>query len=171
MNQGPSLRSAQSGRSRRNRSVSTEAVCWWHYPGGVRECHRGRQLRYTSPGRPGRPKPRSPRLAGAYRDSHRRHSRKNGDLFGTAVNNATRLQGIAGAGGTVVSAAVRDDVAGKLPASFADLGMHSVKNIKEPLRVYSLSPAGTPVAAGVRRAANAPQLSDRPSTPFYRLTI
>src|SRR5262245_60597254 len=36
---------------------------------------------------------------------------KGGDLFGTAVNVAARLEGIAQAGGIVVSAAVRDAIA------------------------------------------------------------
>src|SRR5262245_64166451 len=43
---------------------------------------------------------------------------KDGDLFGTAVNVAARLEGIAQPGGIVVSAAVRDAIAGKLTASF-----------------------------------------------------
>src|SRR5262245_28146300 len=59
---------------------------------------------------------------------------KNGDLFGMAVNVAARLEGIAQPGGIVVSSAVRDDVVGKLPASFADLGMKPLKNIDEPVR-------------------------------------
>jgi adenylate cyclase len=47
---------------------------------------------------------------------------KGGDLFGTAVNVAARLEGIAQPGGIVVSAAVRDAITGTLAASFADLG-------------------------------------------------
>src|SRR5262249_13937035 len=42
---------------------------------------------------------------------------KGGDLFGTAVNVAARLEGIAQPGSIIVSAAVRDAIAGKLPAS------------------------------------------------------
>ena len=64
---------------------------------------------------------------------------KNGDLFGTAVNIAARLEAIAQPGGIVVSSAVRDDVVGKLPVSFADLGMKTLKNIEQPVRVFSLS--------------------------------
>lgn len=37
---------------------------------------------------------------------------KNGDLFGTAVNVASRLEGISAPSGIVVSAAVRDAIAG-----------------------------------------------------------
>ena len=64
---------------------------------------------------------------------------KDGDLFGSAVNIAARLEGIAQPGGIVVSAAVRDAIAGKLAASFADLGLQALKNIEEPLRAYALS--------------------------------
>jgi TolB-like protein/class 3 adenylate cyclase/tetratricopeptide (TPR) repeat protein len=64
---------------------------------------------------------------------------KGGDLFGTAVNVAARLEGVAQPGGIVVSAAVRDAIAGKLAASFADLGLKPLKNIEEPLRAYALS--------------------------------
>ena len=42
-------------------------------------------------------------------------------------------------GGIVVSAAVRDAIAGKLPASFTDLGLKTLKNIEGPVRAYSLS--------------------------------
>ena len=64
---------------------------------------------------------------------------KGGDLFGTAVNVAARLEGIAQPGGIVVSAAVRDAIVGKLPTSFADLGLQALKNIEEPLRAYALT--------------------------------
>jgi TolB-like protein len=73
---------------------------------------------------------------------------KGGDLFGTAVNVAARLEGIAQPGGIVVSAAVRDAIAGKLPASFTDLGLKSLKNIEEPLRAYALSPKTGAISLG-----------------------
>ena len=68
---------------------------------------------------------------------------KGGDLFGTAVNVAARLEGIAQPGGIVVSAAVRDAIAGKLPASFTDLGLKTLKNIErarfERIRAFTKS--------------------------------
>ena len=73
---------------------------------------------------------------------------RGGDLFGTAVNVAARLEGIAQPGGIVVSAAVRDAVAGKLPASFTDLGLKTLKNIEEPVRTYALSPGIGPPRPG-----------------------
>src|SRR4029079_9153579 len=65
---------------------------------------------------------------------------KNGDLFGTTVNVASRLEGIAEPGGIAVSAAVRDAIAGRLLASFTDLGLRNLKNIEEPFRAFALSP-------------------------------
>jgi adenylate cyclase len=47
---------------------------------------------------------------------------RNGDLFGTAVNIAARLEDIAEPGGIVVSSAIRDATAGKLPDPLRTLG-------------------------------------------------
>ena len=88
---------------------------------------------------------------------------KGGDLFGTAVNVAARLEGIAQAGGVVVSAAVRDAIAGKLPASFADLGLKTLKNIEGPIRAYALSPRAGSVSSGTPRAGEALTLPSKPS--------
>jgi adenylate cyclase len=65
---------------------------------------------------------------------------KDGDLHGTAVNIAVRLESIANPGGIVVSSAVREDVTGKLPGTFVDLGLRPLKNIEHPLRVGGRSP-------------------------------
>ena len=96
---------------------------------------------------------------------------KNGDLFGMAVNIAARLEGIADPGGIVVSSAVRDDVVGKLPASFVDLGMKTLKNIEQPVRVYSLS--GKSIAGSPGRRRDTLPLPDKPSIavlPFENLS-
>src|SRR5262249_2109290 len=63
-----------------------------------------------------------------------------GDLFGTAVNIAARLEAVARPGGIVVSAAVRDAIAGKAALSFTDLGLQVLKNIEEPVRAFTLVP-------------------------------
>src|SRR5262245_40987294 len=78
---------------------------------------------------------------------------KNGDLFGTAVNVAARLEGVAPSGGIVVSAAVHDDVIGKLTVSFIDLGQMLLKNIAQPMRGYSLSRTANPVSTPAPGAA------------------
>ncbi len=89
---------------------------------------------------------------------------RNGDLFGTAVNIAARLlEDIAEPGGIVVSSAVRDATAGKLPASFVDLGVKALKNIEEPIRVYALSAASKSTLAQTHRANEALPLPNKPS--------
>jgi adenylate cyclase len=96
---------------------------------------------------------------------------KNGDLFGTAVNIAARLEAIAQPGGLVVSAAVRDDVVGKLLAIFTDLGMKTLKNIEQPIRVYSVS-AGSSSSRVGHRGDYLP-LPDKPSIavlPFENMS-
>ena len=98
---------------------------------------------------------------------------KGGDLFGTAVNVAARLEGIAQPGGIVVSAAVRDAIAGKLAASFTDLGLKTLKNIEEPLRAYALSPRTGSLSPGTPRAGEALPLPSKPSIavlPFENLS-
>ena len=88
---------------------------------------------------------------------------KGGDLFGTAVNVAARLEGIAQPGGIVVSAAVRDAIAGKLPTSFTDLGLRTLKNIEEPLRAFALSPLTGSLSPGAPQVREALPLPNKPS--------
>src|SRR5262245_17205014 len=98
---------------------------------------------------------------------------KAGDLFGSAVNVAARLEGIAQPRGIVVSAAVRDAIAGKLGASFSDLGLQTLKNIEEPLRAYGLSPRAGSLSSGVSRTGEALPLPSKPSIavlPFDNLS-
>jgi TolB-like protein/class 3 adenylate cyclase len=97
---------------------------------------------------------------------------RNGDLFGTAVNIAARLEAMAEPGGIVVSSAVRDATAGKLPAAFADLGVQTLKNIEEPVRVYALA-ASRPTSPQASPAPLALSLPDKPSVavlPFENLS-
>ena len=63
------------------------------------------------------------------------------DIYGEGVNVAARLQAIAPVGGIAVSATVRDQVAGKAPCAFEDLGLHMVKNLERPVRVFAVHAA------------------------------
>ena len=58
------------------------------------------------------------------------------DIFGDGVNVAARLEALAEPGGICVSAAVRDQVGGRLDALFEDRGEQSVKNITRPIHIY-----------------------------------
>jgi adenylate cyclase len=58
------------------------------------------------------------------------------DLYGDGVNVAARLEGEAPAGGILISRNVRDAVAGRVKATFEDLGGLSLKNIERPVRTF-----------------------------------
>ncbi|WP_025898273.1 adenylate/guanylate cyclase domain-containing protein [Sneathiella glossodoripedis] len=61
------------------------------------------------------------------------------DIFGDGVNIAARLEGLASPGGICISGTVYDHVKGKLSFDFNFIGNKQVKNIKEPVSVYTLS--------------------------------
>jgi adenylate cyclase len=58
------------------------------------------------------------------------------DLYGDGVNIAARLESLAEPGGICVSGTAYDQVEGKLPLSYEDIGPQTVKNIREPVRTY-----------------------------------
>jgi class 3 adenylate cyclase len=60
------------------------------------------------------------------------------DLYGDDVNIAARLQELAPAGGIVVSGTVREAVAGRVSATFTDLGSPSLKNIERPVQAHTV---------------------------------
>jgi adenylate cyclase len=59
-------------------------------------------------------------------------------IYGSGVNIAARIEGIAEAGGICISRNTYDHVKDKLELSFEFLGEHEVKNIKDPVRVYKI---------------------------------
>ncbi len=65
---------------------------------------------------------------------------EGGDIFGDGVNVAARLEGLADAGSIVVSQAVREQVEGRIPIGFADLGPRTLKNIDRPVRAARIVP-------------------------------
>jgi TolB-like protein len=62
------------------------------------------------------------------------------DIFGDGVNVAARLEGLAEPGGICISRTVQEQIRDKLPYLFEDLGEQQVKNITQPVRVYTLRP-------------------------------
>ena len=75
-----------------------------------------------------------------------------GDIYGDGVNVAARLEALAEPGGVLVSGTAYDQVKGKLPFAFEDLGAREVKNIADPVRVYKVALAGA-APAGAEAAA------------------
>ena len=61
------------------------------------------------------------------------------DLLGDAVNVASRLEGLADAGGILISGTVYDQVTGKIPQAFEFMGERTLKNIEGPVRAYRVS--------------------------------
>jgi class 3 adenylate cyclase len=63
------------------------------------------------------------------------------DILGDGVNIAARLEGIAEPGGVCVSSFAYDQVRGKVPVEFSDLGEQTLKNIARPIRAYAVGPS------------------------------
>ena len=70
----------------------------------------------------------------------------DGDLMGDGVNIAARLEGIAKPGAICLSEDAYRQVKGRLDLEVSDLGPTQLKNIAEPMRVYSLE-VGQPAQA------------------------
>jgi adenylate cyclase len=78
----------------------------------------------------------------------------DGDLMGDSVNIASRLEGIAKPGAICLSEDAYRQVKARLDLAISDLGATKLKNIAEPIRVYS-------VEVGVAAQAK-PAISDEP---------
>ena len=70
----------------------------------------------------------------------------DGDLMGDGVNIAARLEGIAKPGAICLSEDAYRQVRARLDLAVSDLGETQLKNIAEPVRVYSLQ-VGVPAKA------------------------
>ena len=70
----------------------------------------------------------------------------DGDLMGDGVNIAARLEGVAKPGAICLSEDAYRQVKGRLDLEVSDLGPTQLKNIAEPIRVYSLA-VGSPAQA------------------------
>jgi adenylate cyclase len=84
----------------------------------------------------------------------------DGDLMGDGVNIASRLEGVAAPGAICLSEDAYRQVKARLDLSVNDLGSTQLKNIAEPIRVYSLQ-VGT---AGAKAAATSESSASQPAT-------
>jgi TolB-like protein len=87
----------------------------------------------------------------------------DGDLMGDGVNIAARVEGVCAPGAICLSEDAYRQVKGRLDLAISDLGLIQLKNIAEPIRVYSLQ-VGAPAHPKLARAsapekAAAPRLS------------
>jgi adenylate cyclase len=108
----------------------------------------------------------------------------DGDLMGDGVNIAARLEGIAQPGAICLSEDAYRQVRSRLDLEVSDLGQTQLKNIVEPVRVYSLqvglpaqakpsAPMATIQASKEEKPAPPPALPDKPSIavlPFQNMS-
>ena len=83
----------------------------------------------------------------------------DGDLMGDGVNIAARLEGIANPGAICLSEDAYRQVKGRLDLAVSDLGPTQLKNIAEPIRVYSLNVGARPALAPAPEKSTPPRLS------------
>ena len=85
----------------------------------------------------------------------------DGDLMGDGVNIAARLEGIAKPGAICLSEDAYRQVKSRIDLTVSDLGQQRLKNIAEPVRVYSLE-VGVPGQAKLAAQAKSPSASTPP---------
>jgi adenylate cyclase len=88
----------------------------------------------------------------------------DGDLMGDGVNIAARLEGIAKPGAICLSEQAYWQVKGRLDLAVSDLGPTQLKNIAEPIRVYSLQ-VGIPAQAKPAIEAKPPEKPSHTNKP------
>jgi adenylate cyclase len=86
----------------------------------------------------------------------------DGDLMGDGVNIAARLEGIAKPGSICLSEDAYRQVRARLDLAISDLGSTQLKNIAEPIRVYSLE-VGDPGQAKSAAQAESPAPKNSPA--------
>jgi adenylate cyclase len=78
------------------------------------------------------------------------------EVFGDDVNIAVRLETIAVPGGVAVSGKAYGEASKHLSATFVDSGNHRLKNIAEPINVWTWKPAGPDAGREARETSNLP---------------
>ena len=89
----------------------------------------------------------------------------DGDLMGDGVNIAARLEGIAKPGAILLSEDAYRQVKGRLDPRSIDLGPTQLKNIAEPIRVYSLK------SASRRRRSRAGPAPEKSAPPRLSIVV
>ena len=91
----------------------------------------------------------------------------DGDLMGDGVNIAARLEGIAKPGAICLSEDAYRQVKGRLDLVVSDLGQTELKNIAEPIRVYSLEVGSAAQAS----PAPSPAPAEKPAAPRLSIVV
>jgi TolB-like protein len=94
---------------------------------------------------------------------------RGGDLLGDGVNVAARLEGLAEPGGIAISGAAHSYVRKALRLAYTDTGEQHVKNINEPVRVYTVKRTAVPAKSTATSLKPLP-LPDKPSIAVLPFT-
>jgi TolB-like protein/class 3 adenylate cyclase len=94
---------------------------------------------------------------------------EGGTIHGDGVNVAARLEKLANPGAVVLGRGIYEQVKGKLPYVFADLGEHSVKNIVGTVRAFSVASPDRPVPEPAAASEDLP-LPAKPSVAVLPFT-
>jgi adenylate cyclase len=95
------------------------------------------------------------------------------DIFGEGVNVAARLEGLAEPGSICVSSIVYESVRTKLDVEFTDLGEKSLKNIANPVSVFSIKIEAAAANPSAQEASSSDSIFRRPAVavlPFENLS-
>jgi len=94
------------------------------------------------------------------------------DIHGDGVNVAARLEKLADPGGVCLSGDAYRQVRGKIEADFEDQGEREVKNLSEPIRVYSIASGASASTVTPSAAVTLPR-PDKPTIavlPFINMS-
>ena len=89
-----------------------------------------------------------------------------GDIYGDGVNIAARIEPLAEPGAICLSDNAYQQIKGKLSLDVTDMGEQQLKNIAQPVRVYSIRPAG----AAARPALSLPERPSIAVLPFQNMS-
>ncbi len=95
---------------------------------------------------------------------------KGDRIYGDGINIAARVEGLAEGGGICITRNVYDQIKDKLSLEYDYLGEHSVKNIKDPVRVYRVRMGFEAKASSINTESKLP---DKPSIavlPFVNMS-
>jgi TolB-like protein/class 3 adenylate cyclase/Flp pilus assembly protein TadD len=95
----------------------------------------------------------------------------DGDLMGDGVNIAARLEGIAKPGAIALSEDAYRQVKGRLDIAVSDLGHKELKNIADPIRVYSLEVGQAAAAAAQPKPVPLESPAEREGPPRLSIVV
>jgi TolB-like protein/class 3 adenylate cyclase/Flp pilus assembly protein TadD len=92
-------------------------------------------------------------------------------IYGDGVNITARVEGLAERGGICISGTVYDSIKNKLSLGYESLGEHTVKNIKEPVRVYRMRIGPEAATPSVREEKAGPKRKQKATLAIVAILV